>query len=351
MSEENAVVTEKPRKKKRSLWWLWFLLLLLAFAGGAIVGLKLNTLPLPNEMRDKLYPVLESYIPGSTAVHTPLPEAVTPAPTAAPEPAETPAPIVESEAAETPAPAAETETAETPAPLVETEAAAVPETPVPFILPAMSAPAAETEPDTAPAAIETAAPEESAAAEGEVLRVNDTAVFESEATSVKYIGVGAAIDAALSHAKIAEQDAEITGVVRTKDEDGKAVYQVDFSVGEIKYDYTVDALSGEIDGFQMSGMTFSDTAAFAAGFTGDTLTESEAAEPPAESISEERAMEIAYKHASVKAGEVIRVTVETKTDTENNGAEFYHLAFRTATKSFEYDIDPNSGEILGFVKK
>ena len=57
MNEEKTVMNgDKPRKKKRSLWWLWFLLILAAFAGGCVVGLKINTLPLPTEVRDRLYP-------------------------------------------------------------------------------------------------------------------------------------------------------------------------------------------------------------------------------------------------------------------------------------------------------
>ena len=81
MSEENTQANEQPqKKKKRSLWWLWFLLILLAFAAGAVCGLKLNTMPLPNEVRDRVYPVLESYIPGSTAVRTPAPSRSLPLP-------------------------------------------------------------------------------------------------------------------------------------------------------------------------------------------------------------------------------------------------------------------------------
>ena len=151
MNEEKTVMNgDKPRKKKRSLWWLWFLLILAAFAGGCVVGLKINTLPLPTEVRDRLYPVLESYIPGSTTPRTPEAVTVTPEPTAAPE--LTPAP-----AAETPAPeAAPVPAEEAPAPVEETPAPA--ETPVP-------------------------APTESA----EALRMSDTAVFET-AEPAKLIG-------------------------------------------------------------------------------------------------------------------------------------------------------------------
>ena len=197
MNEEKTVMNgDKPRKKKRSLWWLWFLLILAAFAGGCVVGLKINTLPLPTEVRDRLYPVLESYIPGSTTPRTPEAVTVTPEPTAAPE--LTPAP-----AAETPAPeAAPVPAEEAPAPVEEIPAPA--ETPVP-------------------------APTESA----EGLRMSDTAVFETAEPAKKYIGVEAALETALKHAEIEAADAEISGVYRTKDADGEAVYEVGFTSGDI----------------------------------------------------------------------------------------------------------------------
>ena len=330
MNEENSAAKEKPKKKRHSLWWIWFLLILAAFAAGAVLGLKLNTLPIPTEVRDRLYPVLESYIPGSTAVHTP--EAVPPAPTpavtsapelpATPEPTAEPAPVI---AAETPVP----EALAIPAP-EETPAPVEMETPVP----------AETQ---APA--ETAEPEHT---EDALLEMSSSDRFAAPAEPVRYIGVNAALDAALLEAKVDERDAEITGVVRTKDEDGKAVYEVSFAVGEISYDYIVDAVSGEIDSYQISGLSFSDTATFAASFTGDTMTEAEAAKEP---IGEERAKETAYKHASVKPAEVVRVTVDLKEDAEISDSAFYHLEFKTATKSFQYDVDAVSGEILGFEKK
>ena len=46
MSEANsAAVQEKPRKKRHSLWWLNLLLTLIVFAGGVVLGLRLNTMP------------------------------------------------------------------------------------------------------------------------------------------------------------------------------------------------------------------------------------------------------------------------------------------------------------------
>ena len=97
-------MNEQPKKKKHSLWWIWIILILAAYAGGIVTGLELNTLPLPSEVQGKLYPILESYIPGSTKTREPKTE--TPAPEVTELPAETEAPAE----TETPAPHARSET-------------------------------------------------------------------------------------------------------------------------------------------------------------------------------------------------------------------------------------------------
>ena len=302
--EKNVINSDKPRKKKRSLWWLWFLLILAAFAGGCVTGLKINTLPLPTEVRDRLYPILESYIPGSTAPNTS--EAVTgiPEPTAVPE--------------ATPAPVAETSAPEMTAGTDELASASAEETSVPVETPA-SAPT-ET-PETA--------------------RMSDTAVFETAESAKKYIGVGAALEIALKHAEIEEADAEITGVYRTKDENGEPVYEVGFTSNELTYEYVIDALDGEIVGWKMSGFTFSDTAAYAADFSGNDISESKVTEPPvpAALIGEDNAKEIAYNHAAVKPAEVIRASVTLDSDV-------YNVEFKTASRKFYYTINAHSGEVL-----
>ena len=331
MNEENTVVSgEKPRKKKRSLWWLWFLLILAAFAGGIMLGLKINTLPLPTEFRARVYPILESYIPGSTTPRTPDDIAVTPEPTAEPEP------IV------TPEPTAEPEPIAAPEPTVEPEPAAAAE------------PELTPEPAEAPAPAETPAPVETLAP---VAAMSDApAVKSSDEPEKKFIGVGAALEIALNHAGIAETDAEIGGVYRTKNDEGEPVYEVSFKSGDLGYEYVIGALDGEIAGWKVSGFTFSDTATYAADFTGNDKTETvfveepaviiEAAEPvpaAAERISEDEAKAIAYKHAAVKAGAVIRTDVELR---EDAGPAVYVVVFKTASRRFNYEIDALTGEVL-----
>ena len=56
MSEVNSTPA-KPRKR-RSLWWLNLLLTLIVFAGGVVMGLKLNTMPQPYDLVSHYFPQL-----------------------------------------------------------------------------------------------------------------------------------------------------------------------------------------------------------------------------------------------------------------------------------------------------
>jgi uncharacterized membrane protein YkoI len=181
-------------------------------------------------------------------------------------------------------------------------------------------------------------------------------IRSTEEPEKKFIGVGAALEIALRHAGIEEADAEIGGVYRTKDEDGESVYEVSFKSGDNGYAYVIGALDGEIEGWKVSGFTFSDTATFAADFAGndkaetafieETAAPAETAEPvpaAAERISEDEAKAIAYKHAAVKAGEVVRTEAELREDAD---AVFYIVEFKTASRRFSYEIDALTGEVL-----
>ncbi len=237
-------MNEQPKKKKHSLWWIWIILILAAYAGGIVTGLELNTLPLPREVQGKLYPILESYIPGSTKTREPKSE--TPAETAVPE--ETPVPAETAVPEETAAPAETEEPLETEAPKpVETEAPA------------------ET---AAPAAVEPAAPAETqtpAVPEETVFEMSENESFAAEPQQTKYIGVNKALEIAMENADPGDRKAEVSGVYRTKDDDGNPVYEVSFTVDETGYDYVIDAVSGEIMSWKLSGLSFSNTAAFGGG--------------------------------------------------------------------------------------
>ena len=280
MSEESSVVTmEKPKKKRRSLWWLWLLLILVVFAGGIVLGLKLTTMPLP-------YDIMVRYFPG----------------------------VLETQNAAVTAP-------------VPTEAPLVTETPAP--LPVEAAPAAEEKEETAVQSEE----EKAAALEGK----------ENAAFAGKYIGVDAALKAALERAKVDEKDAAVSGVVRTKDEDGQPVYEVSFSVGKIDYQYTVNALTGEIESWSMSNFSGSANQTFSDSATETFDVPADKPEQVEETIDIERATEIAYKDAGVKDDEVYRIL--TNIEKGENG-DVYRICFRTLSGSYVYRISAQTGEIL-----
>ncbi len=194
-------------RKRHSLWWIWIIVLLVVFVGGTVFGLWLYGQPTPAEFLDR---VLNKVQAADTAV--PVPTAEIPAP-----PEEAPAAVTEA-----PVPPAE-------------EPAAVTEAPVPAAeqpADAVKAPAPETQ-APAPAAEET--------------------------PSGAYIGVPAAQEAALAWAKVSEADAEITGVVRTKDDDGNAVYEVSFRFEDTDYACVIDAFTGELLSYQKNTIELTET--------------------------------------------------------------------------------------------
>lgn len=209
-------MNEGKTRKKHSLWWIWLILLLAAFAGGTVFGLKLSTMPGPSAIRDSLMTKMGTAIP---ALADQSSEA---------EPA--------SEAAADAEPMEQV--------LVPTETQAPAETLAPAETPA---PAETAAPAELPAAAETAVP----------------AANEAPAAP-KYIGVDAALEKALAYAKVEKDDAEVLGVTRTKDDDGIAVYEIAFKAGETTYEYVLDAATGELEGFKLSGFTFSATDTYGA---------------------------------------------------------------------------------------
>ncbi len=281
MNEVTAVAgKERTGRKRRSLWWLWLLLMLVVFAGGVILGLKLTSMPVPNEILGRYFPELAA---PAAATETAPPEILQPAPT--------------------------------PVPTAEAEIAAV------------------TEPEPQPEELQT--PEE--------LNTSETAVFGSG----KYIGIDAALKAALDHAKRSEDEVEVRGVFRTKDDDGVPVYEVSFTAGGPQYDYMVNAFTGVIESWVISDLHFSETETFGASEQDEALAvaETEDRVDEVKLIEASDAREIAFKHAKVKSADVLRVRTNLE---EKDGEAWYTVEFRTSGRSYSYLIDAVTGDVLSF---
>lgn len=296
--------TTKP-KKKRSFWWLKLLLILILFAAGIIAGLTLSSHPITNQILEDLFPQYAVSEPVTTPVETvapsekPLEFKATPTPVATPKPSKAPVEIISPEAQEK----AEAEAEFTPVPEVTT-------TPEPSMVPAFSADGAD---EPAPPVDVTSAP----APYGEL------------------IGIDAALDAALEHAKLQAADVFVYGVHRERD-DGIVYYEVEFGYEGKEYDYEINAFTGKVESWKTER---ADREALAA---------EAAAEAAAEFISMEDARDAALSHAGYTLHQVkdMKVSLEV----ENNKL-VYDVEFTTGGYDYDYMIDANTGAVIMLEKE
>ena len=207
-------------------------------------------------------------------------------------------------------------------------------------------------------------------------------------TGNKQIGIEAAKQIALADAKVALKD--VTFIKAELDnEDGRAVYEIEFYSGNVEYDYDIDALSGEIisNDFDIedysvpaqSAAAPQQTAAAPAPIQPQTAaptavpTQSQTAAPtqpqtavstaaptqpqtvaptpaPTEAptqpaapstISADRAKQIALSHAGVGGANFTKVELDT-----DDGVQVYEIEFKVGNVEYEYDINAISGEII-----
>lgn len=296
MSTDNDYgTTSTVKNKKRMPTWLVILLILVLFAGGVLAGLKLATINEPTGLWARMFP--EAVEPTMTAVPTATPkpsesakpsakpiESTKPTASAKPEESTAPAESAKPEASAKPEESAKPETSAAPTEATpEPSAPAAPE----YIEPETAVDAAlkhakvsEKDADVYKARIEelrgtsvyiigfTAGDADyeyeinaqtgkvegwerlsSSAAEvtAEAASASEDSVTSSAAGSnlPELVDVQAAKLAAYSHAGVAEKDAQsVKSALRL---DGlKLVYEIQFSADKYDYDYTVDAVSGDI---------------------------------------------------------------------------------------------------------
>ena len=144
---------------------------------------------------------------------------------------------------------------------------------------------------------------------------------------------------ALEHAGLSENDVSSMAFFKTEKEydDGHAEYEVEFSSGAVKYDYTIDAETGAILSFEANDTTENVTFSFDAG---DNAPSGSVSDAPS-AIGPEEAKTIALAHAGVSESDATRL--EVKRDHDEYDVEFY-----VGRTEHSYEIDAASGEILSF---
>ena len=206
----------------------------------------------------------------------------------------------------------------------------------------------------------------------------------------KQIGIEAAKQIALADAKVALKD--VTFIKAELDnEDGRAVYEIEFYSGNVEYDYDIDALSGEIisNDFDIEDYSIPTQSAAAIQQTAAAPAQPQTAAPtqlqtaaptpaptqpqttaptpaptqpqtaaptpaptaaptpaptqPAapSTISADRAKQIALSHAGVGGASFIKVELDT-----DDGVQVYEIEFKVGNVEYEYDINAISGEII-----
>ena len=167
----------------------------------------------------------------------------------------------------------------------------------------------------------------------------------------KQIGVEAAKQIVLAHAKVAQKD--VTFIKAELDtEDGRAVYDIEFYSGNVEYDYDIDAVSGEIISNDFDIEDYSIPAQSAAAPQQTEVPQQTAAAPapttpaannPSEDIGIERAKQIALSHAGLSQGSVSFVKAELD---HEDGVKVYDIEFYSGNVEYDYEINAASGAII-----
>ncbi len=149
--------------------------------------------------------------------------------------------------------------------------------------------------------------------------VTDADTFSGETAPSGVLSAEKARAAALSHAGLAAADVTFTETKLERD-DGRQVYDIEFQAGDMKYDYEIDAVTGEVVSYEVKSGT------------------------PRSVISKEKAQEIAL--AKVPGADASHVT-KLKLD-RDDGKQFYEVEIDYQGAEYEMEIDAVSGEIIDF---
>ncbi len=159
----------------------------------------------------------------------------------------------------------------------------------------------------------------------------------------KEIGTQKAEDIALQDAGFSRNSVRRLETEKDR-EKGRVVYEVEFEYGDYEYEYTIDALTGQIIEVEIERRPGKDSGSSSPPpvTTPASKTETPAAGDPG-LISSKKAEDLALQHAGLTRGDVR----ELETELENEkGRLIYEVEFKYAGQEYEYDIDAVTGKIL-----
>jgi len=302
MNEQQNVNNPTPPKpkKKRSFWWLKLLFTIILLVAAVIAGMLLTAQPIMRELRDE---ILDEFFPQYRYAVTEVIEV--PAPT--PLPTEKP---VEYKASPTPAPKPS-------------------KAPVEIISPEQQEKAEVVEKEEKPEVTTTPEPVE---ATDTALPLQTPAAVEA-APNTEYIGIDAALEAALEHAGLLSEEVFVYSVSRERD-DGLVFYDVEFGYDGKEYEYEINAFSGTVESWKTDRADREDAAVAAASDTALDISSC---------ISVEDAKGTALMHAGYRESSVHNLS--TSLEIENNKL-LYDIEFSVDGYDYDYKVDAVSGLIF-----
>lgn len=164
------------------------------------------------------------------------------------------------------------------------------------------------------------------------------------------IGEEAAKLAALGHAQVSEASLTRYGISRDRN-NGRTVYEVEFTADGVEYDYEINAADGSVLKFEKEVDDRAPAAQVSSGDSAGMGIPADSASGDAAYIGEARAREIAYAHAGVAAGDVLHCDMELDHH-DHHGAHHgagccaYEIDFKCGGYEYGYKVDALTGEIL-----
>lgn len=127
---------------------------------------------------------------------------------------------------------------------------------------------------------------------------------------------------ALSHAGVQESSVQIRKVALDED-DGHMVYDVEFYSGGIKYEYEIDAATGDVRKAEKEQQV--------------------SASQSTTQITEQQAKEKALTHAGVQESAAQKLKIKLD---EDDGRMVYEVEFYSGGMEYDYEVDASTGEII-----
>lgn len=170
----------------------------------------------------------------------------------------------------------------------------------------------------------------------------------TDETGNAVISADEAKELAFSHAGVAaEQDIAGLEIERGK-ENGKTVYEIEFSYKSYEYEYEIDAATGEIIEFERNSSKEKNQSVSKSD-NSDPINIHKKLTDTAEDIGEETAKELALSFAQLNADEISNYKIERYEKEED--IPIYKIKFSADGYQYSYDINALTGEILKYDKQ